>query len=101
MYKIVFQLLIFILNTSCLSEDSLKLPFNGFTPKDISDGWTISGPAAENIDDSRLTGIFENLHENDIWQIKSFLVFRNGNLVAESYMKDRNEIVNELPRPLG
>jgi CubicO group peptidase (beta-lactamase class C family) len=93
--KIVLLFLFFILNTSCLLEDSLKLPFNGFVPKNIFDGWTISNPTDENIDASRLTGVFENLHQNDIWQIKSLLVFRNGKLAAESYMKDRNEIVNK------
>jgi CubicO group peptidase (beta-lactamase class C family) len=93
--KIILLFLIFIFNTSCLLADSLKLPFNGFVPKNISDGWTISGPTDENIDVSRLTGVFANLHENDIWQIKSLLVFRDGKLVAESYMKDRNETVNK------
>jgi CubicO group peptidase (beta-lactamase class C family) len=92
--KTVLLFLIFILSTSCLSEDFLKLPFNGFAPKDISDGWTIS-PTGENIDASGLTGVFANLHKNDIWQIKSLLVFRNGKLVAESYMKDSNEMVNK------
>jgi CubicO group peptidase (beta-lactamase class C family) len=86
--------MVFLLNISCLLEDSLKLAFTGFYPKDISDGWTISNPADENIDASRLAGIFTDLHENDIWQIKSLLVFRNGKLVAESYMKNTNEIVN-------
>ncbi|MDR0623996.1 MAG: beta-lactamase family protein [Treponema sp.] len=76
-------------------EDSLKLPFKGFAPKNISDGWIISSPTDENIDASGLTGVFANLHENDVWQIKSLLVFRNGKLTAESYMKDRNEIVNK------
>jgi hypothetical protein len=93
--KAVFLLIIFLLNTSCLLEDALKLPFNGFDPKNISDGWTISSPEAEGIDALQLTGVFKNLHENDIWQIKSLLVFKNGKLVAESYMKDTNEIVNK------
>jgi CubicO group peptidase (beta-lactamase class C family) len=93
--KIVLLFIVVIFNTSCLLEDPIKLPFNGFVPKNISDGWTISGPTDENIDASRLTGVFANLHENDIWQIKSLLVFRNGKLVAESYMKDSNEIINK------
>jgi CubicO group peptidase (beta-lactamase class C family) len=93
--KIIILLVVLFLNTSCLLEESLKLPFNGFLPKNISDGWTISNPTDENIDASRLAGIFIDLHENDIWQIKSLLVFRNGKLAAESYMKDTNEIVNK------
>jgi len=96
--KKVFFLSLFFLfnmscNMSCLMESPLKLPFSGFAPKNISDGWIISNPADENIDPSGLKSIFIDLHENDIWQIKSLLVFRNGRLVAESYMKDTNEIV--------
>jgi CubicO group peptidase (beta-lactamase class C family) len=93
--KSVFLLMIFLLAASCLSEDRQKLTFTGFSPKDISDGWTISNPTDENIDASRLAGIYADLHENDIWQIKSLLVFRNGKLAAESYMKDTNEIVDK------
>jgi CubicO group peptidase (beta-lactamase class C family) len=93
--KIIFLFVVFFLNTSCLLEDFFKLPFISFSPKDISDGWAISTPTDENIDASRLMSIFIDLHENDIWQIKSLLVFRNGKLVAESYMKDANEIVNK------
>jgi CubicO group peptidase (beta-lactamase class C family) len=93
--KTIYLLIVFFLNISCLLEGSLKLPFNGFLPRNISDGWIISSPADENIDASRLASIFIDLHENDIWQIKSLLVFRNSKLVAESYMKDRDEIVDK------
>jgi CubicO group peptidase (beta-lactamase class C family) len=93
--KAIFLLTSCLLNTSCLLEDDLKLSFSDFVPKNISDGWTISSPDTEGIDASQLTGVFENLHENDIWQIKSLLVFRNGKLVAESYMKNTDEIVNK------
>jgi CubicO group peptidase (beta-lactamase class C family) len=94
LFKIIFFLLVIFINNSCLLEDALKIPFTDYTPKDISDGWIISNPNDENIDPSRLTGIYSDLHENGIWQIKSLLVFRNGKLVAESYMKDSNEIIN-------
>jgi CubicO group peptidase (beta-lactamase class C family) len=76
-------------------EDSLKLPFKGFTPRNISDGWAISTPADENIDPSYLASVYADLHGNDTWQIKSLLIFRNGKLIAESYMKDTSEITNK------
>ena len=93
--KIFFSLVVLLLNASCLSEESLKLPFNGFLPKDISDGWIISDPDAEKIEAIRLAGIFADLHENDIWQIKSLLVFRNNTLVAESYAKCQTQFFVE------
>jgi CubicO group peptidase (beta-lactamase class C family) len=94
LFKIIFFLLVVFIANSCFFEDALKIPFNSFTPKNISDGWVISNPDDENIDFSRLAGIYADLHENEIWQIKSLLVFRNGKIVAESYMKNSNEITN-------
>jgi CubicO group peptidase (beta-lactamase class C family) len=94
LFKIIFMVLIISINNSCLSEDALKLPFQSFIPQDIFDGWTISNPTEENIESIRLKEIYTDLHENEIWQIKSLLVFRNGKLVAESYIKDPNEIIN-------
>lgn len=93
--KTLFLFVIFLLTMSCLMENPIKLPFSGYTPKNIYDGWTISNPSDEGINASSLEDIFMDLHENDIWQIKSLLVFRNGKLVAESYMKDTDEIVKK------
>jgi CubicO group peptidase (beta-lactamase class C family) len=79
------------LHVSCLIEDPLKLSFKSYTPLNISDGWTVSNPSAENVDAEKLSAIYMDLHENDIWQIRSLLVFRNNKLLAESYMKDNND----------
>jgi CubicO group peptidase (beta-lactamase class C family) len=93
--KSAFLVIVFFLHTSCLLEDPLKRSFHGFSPQDMSDGWAISNPAGENIDASQLEDIFAALHTNDMWQIKSLLVLRNGTLVAESYMKDAHESVKK------
>jgi CubicO group peptidase (beta-lactamase class C family) len=74
---------------SCLKEDDMKEPYRGFTPVDISDGWIISDPAAENMDSIGLDKIFRDVYVDDNnWMMKSLLVFRNGKLVAECYLKD-------------
>ena len=40
-----------------------------------------------------LTEIYKDFHaDENIWQVRSLLVFRNGKLVAESYTKDDNDI---------
>jgi CubicO group peptidase (beta-lactamase class C family) len=77
------------LMTSCLKEDPMKKPYTGFEPVDISDGWSLSNPSKENIDSLALDKIYKDVYADDnMWMTKSMLVFRNGKLVAESYLKD-------------
>ena len=82
--------------SSCLKEEVMKQPYAGFTPVDISDGWIISDPSAENMDPVELDRIFRDVYrDDDTWMMKSLLVFRNGKLVAECYLKnesDRTEV---------
>jgi CubicO group peptidase (beta-lactamase class C family) len=87
-----FALALSTMAVSCLLEDIIKVSFQTYVPPDIGDGWTISSPAAKNIDADKLEDVYRYVHESDdIWQIRSLLVFRDGALVAESYMKDRND----------
>jgi CubicO group peptidase (beta-lactamase class C family) len=82
-----------IILTSCLKEGELKKPFVSYIPRAMNDGWPISNPVAENIDPSELTEVYKDFHADDnIWQARSLLVFRNGKLIAESYTKDDNDI---------
>jgi CubicO group peptidase (beta-lactamase class C family) len=92
--KQLFLIVLFtLILSSCLKEEELKRPFASNVPKQIDDGWQISDPAAENIDPSALTDIYKDFHtDENIWQVRSLLVFRNGKLVAESYTKDDNDI---------
>lgn len=91
MKKLSFLLFIFLL-AGCLREDPLKLPYRGFTPKDIHDGWAISSPTAEGIDSLALNKVYRQVYANDdLWMMKSLLVFRNGKLLAEAYLKDEDD----------
>ena len=84
-----------IILMACLSEDPLKMPFQTFVPPNLGDEWVISNPTSENIDGEALKNIYIDVHDDaNIWQIRSLLVFRNGRLVAESYMKDANDRIN-------
>jgi CubicO group peptidase (beta-lactamase class C family) len=86
-------LILILLLTSCLKEEQLKKPFTSYSPRQINDGWQISTPATENIDAAELSEIFKDFHaDENIWQARSLLVFRNGKLVAESYTKDESDI---------
>jgi CubicO group peptidase (beta-lactamase class C family) len=82
-------IIILTLMTGCLKEDPMKQAFAGFDPLDIGDGWALSSPSAENIDSLALDKIYKDIYaDDDYWMTKSLLVFRNGRLVAESYLKD-------------
>jgi CubicO group peptidase (beta-lactamase class C family) len=83
---------------SCLKEEPLKIPFQSYTPTDIGDGWEIAEPASVGIDAEALKDVYRYVHaEDNVWQIRSLLVFKDNKLVAESYMKDRDDITNLHP----
>jgi CubicO group peptidase (beta-lactamase class C family) len=78
---------------SCLQPDPLNQELKSIQPVNIGDGLSLSSPDAEKIDSAALVDIYRDLHdENLYWQFRSMLVFRNGKLVAESYMKDDADI---------
>jgi CubicO group peptidase (beta-lactamase class C family) len=70
----------------------MKIPFNSFTPQNLADGWEITNPADVEIDEEALKEVYKYVHEDDnLWQIRSLLVFKDSKLVAESYMKDLDD----------
>ena len=94
-----FLIAIILLFTGCLQEDHPFVPFTGIQPQNINDGWEISAPENENINGAELSKIVEGIqHDGDLWQLNSILVFRNQKLVAETYLKDKNDI--QKPRPI-
>jgi len=89
----LFLILLFsFISNSCLTEEPLKVPFKSYSPQYLADGWEISEPSTVNIDENALKNIYIYAHDSDdIWQIRSLLVFRNNKLIAESYMKDSDD----------
>lgn len=95
----VFILSICILLSGCLQEEHPFLAFNGNSPQNINDGWVISSPMEEGVDEVALSNIYQEIYDNgDLWQLRSLLVFRNGKLISESYLKNPNDMYN--PRPI-
>jgi len=93
--KVLFFLLLLFssITKSCIIGEPVKESFISYSPQRLGDGWEISNPSAVNIDANALKNIYIYAHDNDdIWQIRSLLVFRNNKLIAESYMKDSNDI---------
>jgi len=87
--KYLLPLLIIFTLTSCLKEDSLKKEYIGFKPLNINDGWTLGTALGNQLDSNALNQVYQSVYEDDdIWTVKSLSVFRNGELVAESYFKD-------------
>ncbi|MDR0232672.1 MAG: beta-lactamase family protein [Dysgonamonadaceae bacterium] len=87
-----------IILISCLKEEPLKVPFQSYSPANLGDGWEIAEPAEAGIDGEALKEVYRYVHKDDnVWQIRSLLVFRNNKLVAESYMKDPDDQTNLHP----
>jgi len=77
---------------SCLKNEPMKIPFQGYSPHNLGDGWEIATPADVSINEEALKEVYTYVHEDaNLWQIRSVLVFRNNKLVAESYMKNKND----------
>lgn len=90
---------VIILFSSCLKEESPFVPFPGIEPKNINDGWTISTPSDENFDEQELLSVFKDIHlREDLFQLRSLLVFTNNKIIAEAYFKDENDI--SIPKPI-
>jgi len=92
-FKIISLLFTSLMFLSCLKNDELNLEFETYAPIDLGDGLVISTPDAENMDGSKLSQIYRDVYtDENLWSLRSLLVFRNGKLVAESYLKDPNDI---------
>ena len=75
--------------SSCIKEDPLNIPFESNVPEEIGDGLDISSPEAEGIDPLVINNVYNDIYDDEnLWSLRSFLVFRHGKLVAESYLKD-------------
>ena len=93
-----FAIILCAVFTSCLKEDDLKLPFKTYVPANLNDGWEISTPEQEGVNEVELQNIYKFFHESsDLWQVRSLLVFRNNKLIAESYTKNPTEITQPVP----
>ena len=89
---IVLITLFSLVLVSCLKDDPLKIPFQSYSPQNLADGWEIAEPDNVEIDEEALKEVYRYVHEDDnLWQIRSLLVFRDNKLVAESYMKNPDE----------
>ncbi|MCP5064334.1 MAG: serine hydrolase [Ignavibacteriae bacterium] len=85
---------VIILLIGCVTETPLNNEFRSIEPKEIGDGLVVSTPSSENVNTTQLSQIYEETYSDEqLWSIRSLLVFRNGKLIAESYMKDDNDIV--------
>jgi len=93
--EIAFFIFLVLALSGCLKEDPLNQPFIGISPVDIGDGHQLSTPAAEQVDANALAEVFSSLyHQENLWPLRSMLVFRNGKLIGETYLKDPDDITN-------
>ncbi len=76
------------LAAACVRDGRLKIPYND-TPRALDDGWRLSTPAAQGLDPAAVREAYARaFSEDELPGIVSLLVIRNGQLVAEGYMRD-------------
>ena len=79
--------------SSCLKDESFKLPYSGYVPLHLDDGWEISTPEGEDVDSELLDSAYRIIYNEDRYKlVKSLLVIRNGNIIAEAYPNDLNDL---------
>ncbi len=81
-----FTYLVVSLPVRCLpsKEESPGL----LPPVQLNDGWRVSTPAAEGMDESRIKSISAEIESGRFQGIHSYLVIKNGALVHETYFGD-------------
>lgn len=83
---------VWLVTAGCLIERDLLLPYDGSTPQSLDDGWAVAAPQDVGFDAEALDAVFRGVHKGSLWQLRSLLVFRDGQLVAESYLRDRADV---------
>lgn len=75
--------------SSCLREDSEGQAFVFQTPERLEDGWEVSTPGEEGMDEAVVKEVLADFHtKQDWWQARSLLVVRNGRIVGEDYRRN-------------
>ena len=88
----LLALSLYLLN-GCLKDDALNLPFTSYEPKNINDGLVISSPSDESVSPEMLMSIYKDVHsQENLWSLRSLLVFRNEKLISEAYLKDQADM---------
>ncbi len=92
-FNLVVIITLALMMSSCLQDDSFKLPYEGFDPITTNDGWVISGPKQEHMDSALIDKAYQLLHKDTRFTMaRSLLVIRNGRLVAEAYPHDPSDM---------
>jgi len=81
------------LGTGCgITDGTLKLPYTGYLPAQLSDGWQVSTPEAEGMDADHLEAVYQAFFDPARFPTAhSLLVIRHGRLVGEAYVRDVRE----------
>lgn len=91
--KTIIYAILALLVISCLQEEEINQPLGSITPREINDGWEISNPASEDMDELKLKKVYQQLQQDEnMWSVRSLLVFRNGKLLSENYFKEDDDI---------
>lgn len=72
----------------CLADEKLKQPVS-MTPRSISDGWAVSTPEKEGMDEAAIADVYDRFFKEDAYQAaQSLIIVRHGKIIAEGYTRD-------------
>lgn len=98
MRKLLLSAFFFLLLCSCMEDENPRSSFTDFDPMELEDGWEISSPEAKGFDTELLEDLYADVHNReDLWMLRSFLIFKDGHLVTESYTKDEMDWREKRP----
>jgi len=79
--------------SGCMKDDPMNMTFDSFLPVEINDELILSTPADKGIDPVKLNSVYRKIYTNEnLWSLRSMLVFRNNKLVSEAYLKNDDDI---------
>jgi len=91
--KLIIIILATLILSGCMKDDPINMPFNTFFPIEIEDGLILSTPVEQGLDPAKLTAIYRKIYtDENLWSLRSMLVFRNNKLVSEAYLKNDDDI---------
>lgn len=98
MKKILFLLVGCFFFSACLKDEPFKLPYAGYLPEKLDDGWITGTPSGVGMNEAKIDAVYRDFFsEEHLPLARSLLIIKDGQLVAEAYCNnpaDRDRISN-------
>jgi len=94
--KHLLLLLLCAVCVSCLKEELNTNPYKTTTPFDLNDGTETTSLTRAGIDSTALAAVYNEVdNAEELYPIRSLLVYRGNKLASEAYFQDATDIENQ------